>query len=62
MEKVFILFVYAYDDLGEALGSHIEGVYTTLEIAQKKMAELKQAEDSGIDYSFNIIESVVEGE
>jgi hypothetical protein len=62
MEKVFILFVYAYDDLGEALGSHIEGVYTTLEIAQKKMTELKQAEDSGIDYSFNIIESVVEGE
>lgn len=62
MEKVFILFVYAYDDLGETLGSHIEGVYTTLEIAQKKMTELKQAETSGVDYSFNIIESVVEGE
>lgn len=62
MKKVFIVSMEAYDDFGTYLGTTIIDVYTTLEIAQKRVDQLKEAETTFIDYQYSIEESVLREE
>jgi hypothetical protein len=56
----------AYDDFGAHMGSKIEGVYTTVELAQKKIDKLKSFDDEQIElfisYQYTIEEHTLKGE
>ena len=66
MKKVFIVCIEAYDDFGVYMGKNIEGVYTTLELAQKKVDKLKSSDqeeaEQFMSYQYTIEESTLEGE
>ncbi len=59
--NVYILTVDAYEDFGAHLGSNIVGIYTTLELAQKKKDSLP-TESASLEYQYTIEESILEGE
>lgn len=66
MKTVFIVCIEAYDDFGVYMGKNIEGVYTTLELAQKKVDKLKSSDEEETEqfmsYQYTIEESTLEGE
>ena len=45
MTKVFVLIVDSYDDFGQHMGTGVEGVYTTRELAQKVIDSIPNPND-----------------
>lgn len=66
MKKVFIVCIEAYDDLGVYMGKKIIGVYTTLELAEEKINQLKSYDEDQVEqfinYQYTTEESILEGE
>lgn len=66
MKKVFIVTMEAYNDYGKYLFTNIIGVYTTFELAKKKVDRLKELEaiqaEQFIEYLYGIETNLLEGE